>query len=103
MPPLCVAIMGAAGRDFLNFNVSFRGNLAYAVVPFTAVQIPNLEGCTYPLVLAASAYPAGIPIYPETHLVGLIPIPLNTETVASSVRKRDPGRTSRQGSPLPAR
>jgi predicted GTPase len=64
--------MGAAGRDFHNFNVFFRGNPAYLVVAFTAAQIPNIEGRTYPAVLAGSAYPAGIPIYPEADLERLI-------------------------------
>jgi predicted GTPase len=64
--------MGAAGRDFHNFNVFFRGNPAYVVVAFTAAQIPNIEGRTYPPVLAGPAYPAGIPIYPEADLQRLI-------------------------------
>jgi predicted GTPase len=64
--------MGAAGRDFHNFNVFFRGNPAYLVVAFTAAQIPNIEGRTYPPVLAGSAYPAGIPIYPEADMDRLI-------------------------------
>jgi predicted GTPase len=48
MPPIRTPIMGAAGRDFHNFNVYFRGNRAYVVVAFTAAQIPNIEGRTYP-------------------------------------------------------
>ena len=64
-----VLIMGAAGRDFHNFNVFFRGNPDYEVVAFTATQIPNIEGRTYPAVLAGPSYPEGIPIYPEADLV----------------------------------
>jgi predicted GTPase len=64
--------MGAAGRDFHNFNVFFRDNKDYEVVAFTATQIPNIEGRKYPAELAGSLYPAGIPIYPESDLVRLI-------------------------------
>jgi predicted GTPase len=64
--------MGAAGRDFHNFNVFFRDNKDYTVVAFTATQIPNIEGRKYPAELAGSLYPAGIPIYPESDLVRLI-------------------------------
>jgi len=67
-----VIIMGAAGRDFHNFNVYFRGNEAYEVVAFTATQIPNIEGRTYPPELAGPGYPDGIPIYPEGKLTELI-------------------------------
>ena len=67
-----VIIMGAAGRDFHNFNVYFRGNEQYEVVAFTATQIPNIEGRTYPAVLAGNLYPEGIPIYPESDLTELI-------------------------------
>ncbi len=65
-------IMGAAGRDFHNFNVFYRDNKDYEVVAFTATQIPNIEGRKYPAELAGSLYPAGIPIYPESDLVKLI-------------------------------
>jgi predicted GTPase len=65
-------IMGAAGRDFHNFNVFFRGNPAFEVVAFTAAQIPTIEGRTYPPELAGAAYPAGIPNYPEADLARLI-------------------------------
>ncbi len=65
-------IMGAAGRDFHNFNVFFRNNPDYQVVAFTATQIPNIEGRRYPAELAGSLYPEGIPIYPESELVNLI-------------------------------
>jgi len=67
-----VIIMGAAGRDFHNFNVYFRDNPAYSVVAFTATQIPDIEGRTYPTELAGGLYPDGIPIYPEEELVSLI-------------------------------
>lgn len=65
-------IMGAAGRDFHNFNVYFRENPDYQVVAFTATQIPNIEGRRYPAELAGSLYPEGIPIYPENELKELI-------------------------------
>jgi predicted GTPase len=64
--------MGAAGRDFHNFNVFFRGNDDYEVVAFTATQIPNIEGRRYPPQLAGANYPDGIKIYPEAELAGLI-------------------------------
>ena len=64
--------MGAAGRDFHNFNLVFRDNPACQVVAFTATQIPNIEGRTYPATLAGPLYPDGIPIFPEDELVDLI-------------------------------
>ncbi len=67
-----VLIMGAAGRDFHNYNVYFRNNPAYHVVAFTATQIPNIEGRTYPLELAGEGYPEGIPIHAEGDLDALI-------------------------------
>jgi len=67
-----ILIMGAAGRDFHNFNVFFRGDKRYEVVAFTATQIPNIEGRVYPPQLAGSLYPDGIPIYAEEELVDLI-------------------------------
>jgi predicted GTPase len=67
-----ILIMGAAGRDFHNFNTVFRDNDAYEVVAFTATQIPNIEGRAYPPELAGSLYPRGIPIFPEEQLVDLI-------------------------------
>jgi len=67
-----VLIMGAAGRDFHNFNTYFRDNAAYEVVAFTATQIPNIESRVYPAALAGSQYPDGIPIHPESELVRLI-------------------------------
>ena len=72
MPKDKVVIMGAAGRDFHNFNVYFRDNPDYQVVAFTATQIPNIEGRVYPPVLAGPLYPQGIPIYPEAELPHLI-------------------------------
>ncbi|HAF62814.1 MAG TPA: GTPase, partial [Anaerolineaceae bacterium] len=65
-------IMGAAGRDFHNFNVYFRNNEDYEVVAFTATQIPNIEGRKYPPELSGSLYPKGVPIYPESDLPKLI-------------------------------
>ncbi len=65
-------IMGAAGRDFHNFNVCFRDNPGYQVVAFTATQIPNIEGRCYPPALAGKLYPHGIPIRAEAELVDLI-------------------------------
>lgn len=67
-----VIIMGAAGRDFHNFNVFFRNNPNYEVVAFTATQIPDIEGRVYPPELAGPNYPNGIPIYPEENLERLI-------------------------------
>ena len=67
-----VLIMGAAGRDFHNFNVFFRDNENYNVVAFTATQIPNIEGRVYPAELAGKLYPNGIKIYEEKDLVKLI-------------------------------
>jgi len=64
--------MGAAGRDFHNFNTYFRANPDYQVVAFTATQIPNIEGRRYPAQLAGELYPEGIPIYPEEALDSLI-------------------------------
>lgn len=72
MAKIRTLIMGAAGRDFHNFNVFFRGNPGYEVVAFTATQIPNIEGRKYPAELAGSDYPKGIPIYPESDLEKLI-------------------------------
>ena len=72
MTPIRTLIMGAAGRDFHNFNVYFRDNAEYEVVAFTATQIPNIEGRRYPAELAGKLYPHGIPIFPESDLVKLI-------------------------------
>jgi predicted GTPase len=70
--PIRTLIMGAAGRDFHNFNVFFRDNKDYEVVAFTATQIPDIEGRTYPAALAGKMYPKGIPIYAESDLLKLI-------------------------------
>ena len=67
-----VVILGAAGRDFHNFNVYFRDNPDYEVVAFTATQIPDIEGRRYPPELAGSRYPKGIPIEAEEELDRLI-------------------------------
>ena len=65
-------IMGAAGRDFHNFNVVYRNNRRYDVVAFTATQIPNIDDRKYPASLAGKLYPKGIPIYDESELEALI-------------------------------
>jgi predicted GTPase len=70
--PIKTIIMGAAGRDFHNFNVFFRGNKDYEVVAFTATQIPDIEGRVYPRELAGEMYPQGIPIHAEEELLDLI-------------------------------
>ncbi|MFP4469597.1 MAG: cyclic 2,3-diphosphoglycerate synthase [Bacteroidales bacterium] len=67
-----VIIIGAAGRDFHNFNTYFRGNEDYNVVAFTAAQIPDIDGRKYPAELAGDLYPDGIPIYAEEDLPKLI-------------------------------
>ncbi len=67
-----VIIMGAAGRDFHNFNTYFRDNKDYRVVAFTATQIPDIEGRKYPAALAGKLYPKGIPIHAEAELNDLI-------------------------------
>ena len=70
--PIKTLIMGAAGRDFHNFNTYFRGNKEYEVVAFTATQIPDIEGRLYPPELAGELYPSGIPIRAEDELTTLI-------------------------------
>src|SRR3989344_553528 len=65
-------IMGAAGRDFHNFNVHYRKNPAYNVVAFTAAQIPGIANRSYPAKLSGRLYPKGIPIFPESRLAELI-------------------------------
>ncbi len=67
-----VIILGAAGRDFHNFNTYFRENYAYEVVAFTAAQIPDIDDRKYPAELSGSLYPEGIPIMPEEELTELI-------------------------------
>jgi len=72
MKPINVIILGAAGRDFHNFNTLFRNNSSYRVVAFTAAQIPDISGRKYPPELAGKLYPKGIPIYKESDLDKLI-------------------------------
>ncbi len=67
-----VLILGAAGRDFHNFNTYFRDNPDYEVVAFTATQIPDIAGRKYPAELAGKLYPNGIPIYPEEDMAELV-------------------------------
>jgi predicted GTPase len=67
-----IIIMGAAGRDFHNFNVAFRNQPEYEVVAFTATQIPGIDDKTYPASLSGALYPDGIPIHPEEELTDLI-------------------------------
>ena len=67
-----VVILGAAGRDFHNFNTVYRDNPDYQVVAFTATQIPDIAGRRYPAELAGKLYPQGIPIFDEAELVDLI-------------------------------
>jgi len=72
MQPRKIIIIGAAGRDFHNFNTFYRGNQAYNVVAFTAAQIPDIAGRKYPASLAGDLYPDGIPIYAQDDLPKLI-------------------------------
>ncbi|MCC7552077.1 GTPase [Candidatus Micrarchaeota archaeon] len=67
-----IVIIGAAGRDFHNFNVLFKDNNEYEVICFTATQIPGIDGRKYPKILSGKMYPKGIPIYPEQDLEKLI-------------------------------
>lgn len=67
-----VLIMGAAGRDFHNFNVFYRNNPKYEVVAFTATQIPYIDDRKYPAALSGKYYPKGIPIFPESEILNLI-------------------------------
>jgi len=70
--PKKVIIMGAAGRDFHNFNIFYRDNPRFNVVAFTATQIPDIAGRKYPASLAGKLYPEGIPIYDESELIDII-------------------------------
>jgi len=72
MQPRNIIIIGAAGRDFHNFNTFYRGNPAYRVAAFTAAQIPDIAGRKYPASLAGALYPEGIPIYAQEDLERLI-------------------------------
>ena len=67
-----VLILGAAGRDFHNFNVMFRNHPEFHVVAFTATQIPDIAGRRYPPELAGELYPDGIPILEENHMEEII-------------------------------
>lgn len=78
-----VLIMGAAGRDFHNFNTVYRHNPDYDVVAFTATQIPNIDDRTYPPELSGDLYPDGIPIHDEADLTNLI-MELNVDDVVFS-------------------
>ena len=72
MSKINVIIIGAAGRDFHNFNTYYRDNEKYNVAAFTATQIPDIHGRLYPPELAGKLYPNGIPIYDQAELVDLI-------------------------------
>jgi len=72
MPPRKIIIIGAAGRDFHNFNTAYRNNPDFNVVAFTAAQIPDIAGRKYPAALAGELYPDGIPIYDQAELERLI-------------------------------
>ncbi len=72
MDRMKIVIMGAAGRDFHNFQVVYRQDPSVEVVAFTATQIPGIDSRTYPAALAGELYPAGIPIFPESELTRLI-------------------------------
>ena len=72
MKRIRTVIMGAAGRDFHNFNVVYRNDARYDVVAFTATQIPNIDGRRYPASLAGKLYPMGIPILAEEDLESII-------------------------------
>src|SRR5687768_12673145 len=67
-----VVIVGAAGRDFHNFNVVYRGRDDVEVIAFTATQIPNIDGRVYPPELAGPGYEEGIPILPESELERIV-------------------------------
>ncbi len=72
MAKIKIIIMGAAGRDFHNFNVAFRDQPEYEVIAFTATQIPGIDDKVYPANLSGDHYPNGIPIHPEEELTDLI-------------------------------
>src|ERR671915_1451313 len=78
-----VLIAGAAGRDFHNFNLVYRGREEYEVVAFTATQIPNIDGRVYPAELAGELYPEGIPIRREAELADLVRVEAIDEVVFS--------------------
>ena len=72
MERIKIIIMGAAGRDFHNFNTFYRDNDRFEVVAFTATQIPNIDGRKYPAELSGKLYPDGIDIFPEEDLLDII-------------------------------
>jgi predicted GTPase len=96
-----VIIMGAAGRDFHNFNTYFRDNPDYRVVAFTATQIPDIEGRKYPAALAGKLYPKGIPIEAEAELDKLIAA--NKVDDVHLAYSDLPPRCGEQGRPGPGR
>ena len=81
-----VIIMGAAGRDFHNFNIYFKNNSRYKVIAFTAAQIPDIENRRYPPELSGELYPEGIPVYPENQLAEN-PIPWAPQRCGQPVRR----------------
>ena len=84
--PRRVLIMGAAGRDFHNFNVAYRGDQRYEVVAFTATQIPFINDRTYPASLAGERYPNGIQIHDESELTRADPASSRSTTSSSATR-----------------
>ena len=87
-----IIIIGAAGRDFHNFNCVYRDNEDYEVVAFTAAQIPDIDGRKYPAELAGSLYPEGIPIHAEEDLPALI-AEHGIDCCVMSCRPAPPGRS----------
>src|SRR6266511_2682533 len=88
-----VLIAGAAGRDFHNFNLVYRGRPEYDVVAFTATQIPNIDGRRYPAELAGSLYPEGIPILPESALEHVMHVGSRALAAGASYRLISPRET----------
>ena len=86
--PRRVLIMGAAGRDFHNFNVAYREDPNVEVVAFTATQIPYIDDRTYPAALAGSRYPGGIPIHGEEELARLIGTSASTRSSSRTPTSR---------------
>ena len=81
--------MGAAGRDFHNFNTLYRDNADVEVVAFTATQIPDIDGRKYPKALAGKLYPKGIPIYEEAKLLELIKKHKVDEVLLNHLKPKD--------------
>jgi predicted GTPase len=112
-----VIIIGAAGRDFHNFNTQFRNDNQYEVVAFTAAQIPDIDGRKYPAELAGALYPDGIEIHNESELTSLIKktdaeacifsysdVPYNRVMRLSAIMlitSAKPARPARRGRPWP--